>query len=274
MSLLTIKEIVLITGASSGIGKSCAEYLTREGYQVYGTSRHPDVSDRPYTLIPMDVNEDDSVANAIQQILEQEGRLDVVINNAGFGLAGAVEDTSTEEMKQQFETNYFGLFRVCRAVLPVMRNQQSGRIINISSLSGLISVPFQAAYSASKYAVEGLTEALSMEVKADGIVVVLIEPGDFHTGFTDNRRWTEASRSNSNYTQRCQQALQVMEADELKGAGAEQIAHLIHKIIKHPAPRLRYTIGPGVERLAVQLKKVLPSRLFEWLMMQNYKISP
>jgi len=273
MSSSFAEKVVLITGASSGMGKACAEHLSRQGYQVYGTSRHPEEEGTEFKLLRMDVNDPASVTAAVKQILDAEGHLDILVNNAGYGIAGAVEDTSMAEMQQQFETNYFGVFRVCREVLPHMRKQQSGLIINISSISGLIAVPFQAAYSASKYAVEGLTEALSMEVRTEGIRVVLIEPGDFQTGFTDNRIRTESSTTNPHYAQRCQRALQVMENDERNGSRPIKIARLLERIIQDPAPRLRYTTGPSMERLAVHLKKILPSRFFEWLMMRTYKIS-
>lgn len=165
-------RIVLITGASSGIGKACAQHLQERGYEVFGTSRQPQAkaadlsepgtgqSSGSLEMIEMDVNDDDSVNQAIGTVFKKAARLDVVVNNAGFGLAGAIEDTSTLEAKSQLETNFFGVLRVCRAVLPIMRRQGSGYIVNISSLAGLISVPFQGLYSASKFALEGLRKSV------------------------------------------------------------------------------------------------------------------
>jgi len=272
MSELSTKQVVLITGASSGIGQSCAKYLSQQGYQVYGTSRHVEAQPENFKLIPMDVHDDVAVIAGIRHILEQEGQLDILINNAGYGIAGAVEDTNLAELKQQFETNFFGMVRVCQAALPAMRAQHSGLIINISSIAGLISVPFQGAYSASKYAVEGLTEALRMEVKPFGIKVVQVEPGDFHTGFTSHRVRTQQSQTDSPYAQRTEQALAVMEHDETHGHAPTEIARLIHKIIDTPSPKPRYAVGPLMERLAIHLRKFLPQKLFEWIIMDTYKI--
>jgi len=265
-------KVVLITGASSGFGKACAELLSQKGYKVYGTSRKLIAETKSYEMIQMDINDDTSVKTGIRHILDEEGCLDVVVNNAGIGVAGSLENTSTEEIKFQFETNFFGVFRVCHEILPIMRAQQSGYIINISSIAGLIGVPFQGAYSASKFALEGLTEVLRMEVKSFGIHTVLIEPGDFNTGFTDNRIKTEQSRINSIYSDRFKRALHVMEEDERNGSKPNKIAVLVDYIINHPSPRPRYTAGPILEQIAAHLRKFIPSRLFERIIMKSYKV--
>ncbi len=275
------QRVVLITGASSGIGKACACHLSGKGYRVYGTSRRAswpsdasmEKTEQPGTfqLIPMDVTSDESVKQGVQWILEREGRLDVVVNNAGYGLAAAVEDTELEESKAQMETNFFGVVRVCRIVLPIMRRQGGGYLVSISSIGGLIGMPFQGLYSASKFAIEGLIESLRAEVKPYGIRVVLIEPGDFHTGFTANRRKTRSAQLGTVYTTRFAKALGVMEADETHGPSPEQIGYLLERIITKKSPRLRYMIGPVSEKLVVGLKKILPSRLFEWAIMMYYQ---
>ncbi|MTI30278.1 SDR family oxidoreductase [Xanthovirga aplysinae] len=265
-------KVILITGSSSGIGQVCAEYLSQRGHRVYGTSRKTPQKETPYELINMDVNDDASVKRGISYIMEKEGLLDVVINNAGFGIAGAVEDTSIEEMKFQFETNFFGVLRVCNEVLPLMRTQQFGYIINIGSIAGLIGVPFQGAYSASKSALKGLTEVMRMEVKPFGIHTVLIEPGDFNTGFTENRILTKSSQSNSPYSKRFKSGLQSSEEDELKGSDPKKIAELLDYIINHPSPRPQYRVGPILERFAVHLRKYIPSKLFEKIIMKNYNV--
>ncbi len=267
-------QIVLVTGASSGIGRACAEHLARQGFKVYGTSRHPGTTSTRFSLLQMDVTDEDSVTAAVQQIMEGEGHLDVVINNAGYGIAGAVADTSTVEMQEQFETNYFGTFRVCRTVLPILTSQRSGVIINISSVSGLIAVPFQAAYSASKFAVEGFTEALRMELKGTGIRVALIEPGDFQTGFTANRVRTSANQPDSPWYAASERAVQIMEHDEQNGSKPQRIARLVERIIRQRNPRLRWSSGPFPERLAIPLKRILPGKLFEWIILKNYKVLP
>ncbi|MBT9167586.1 MAG: Cyclopentanol dehydrogenase [Syntrophomonadaceae bacterium] len=275
-------RVVLITGASSGIGKACAQHLQEQGYQVFGTSRHPQSEavelSQPGTrqssgsleMIEMDVNDDDSVNQTIDTVFKKASRLDAVVNNAGFGLAGAIEDTSTLEAKSQLETNFFGVLRVCRAALPIMRRQGSGYIVNISSLAGLISVPFQGLYSASKFALEGLTEALRMEVRPFGIKVVLIEPGDFGTPFTAHRHKTIQSQKNPVYAEPFKRALGVMEASEMKGPSPDKIARLLERIIRNSSPHLRYRIGPNSS--SVLLRKFMPAWLFEWAVMKNYKL--
>jgi len=267
-----IKRVILITGASSGFGKVCAEFLSQGGYSVYGTSRKPNEQTMPYEMIAMDVNDDASVTAGVRYIMDKEGRLDVVINNAGMGIAGALEDTTVEELKFQFETNFFGAFRVCRETLPIMRAQQSGCIINIGSIGGIIGIPFQGAYSASKFALEGLTEVMRMEAKPFGVDCVLVEPGDFSTGFTDNRIKTEQSQAGSPYFDRFNAALQVMEEDERNGASPMELARLVKMIIEHPSPRSRYTVGPLMQKVGVHLKKLIPSRWFEKIIMSTYKI--
>ncbi len=271
------ETVVLITGASSGIGKACAEHLARRGYRVFGTSRRapfpptPPLPGQP-VLLQMDVTQDESVRQAVDFIVRETGRLDVVVNNAGFGIAGAVEDTSIEEAKSQLETNFFGVLRVCRAALPVMRAQGEGLIVNISSLGGVIALPFQALYSASKFAVEGLTEALRLEVRPFGIHVTRIEPGDMRTGFTDQRVRVAAWTQESAYGPYAEQVLQVVEHDERSGGSPEAVAVLLERIIRSPSPAPRYRVGPAFQRLAAVLKGILPARLFEWALAKYYRI--
>jgi NAD(P)-dependent dehydrogenase (short-subunit alcohol dehydrogenase family) len=272
--------VVLVTGASSGIGKACADFLFVRGCRVYGTSRQapravvrrstPDIAPA-FQLIPLDVTSDESVAGAVGIVLACEGRIDAVVNNAGFGLAGAVESTSIEEAREQLETNFLGTMRVCRAVLPVMRQQGAGRILNVSSIAGLIGIPFQALYSASKFAVEGFTEALRMEVAPFGIRVVLIEPGDFRTGFTASRRMARGAGAEA-YAARQAKALAVMEHDETNGATPEAVGRLVHRIIRMRSPRARYSVGPVSEKFALALKRFAPARLFEWGIATYYKV--
>lgn len=272
------KPVVLITGASSGIGKTCAEHLHARGYRVYGTSRRAAAAATPssgsFQLIAMDVTSENSVAQAIQSIVSREGRLDVVFNNAGDGIAGSVEDTSIEEAQQQLDTNFFGTLRVCRAALPVMRRQGAGLILNVSSLGGLVGLPFQGLYSASKFAVEGMTEVLRMEVRPFGVRVALIEPGDFRTGFTAQRRKVLGSRSNSAYAERFGKALATMERDETGGADPLAVARLLERLINTRSPRPRYKVGGFMQKLSVgPLRKIMPQKLFEYLLMSSYGIA-
>ncbi|MFZ6031583.1 MAG: SDR family oxidoreductase [Chloroflexota bacterium] len=273
------QRIVLVTGASSGIGRACAQHLCHKGYRVYGTSRRaPWPEGNPQastpTMIPMDVTSDESVAQAVAWIMAREQRLDVVVNCAGYSLSGGVEDTSLEEARAEFETNFFGAVRVSRQVLPVMRRQESGYLVHIGSLAGLLGIPFQGFYSASKFALDGLMEALRAEVSPYGVQVVLIVPGDFYTGFTANRIEAQAAQAGkSAYAGNYAKALKVMVNDEIHGHAPERIARLLERIITTRSPRLRYITGPLAEQFLVALKKVLPERLFGWLLVKYYQIS-
>jgi len=274
----SMAKVILITGASSGIGQACAAHLAARGHRVFGTSRRAELQGKKETahgyleIIQMDVNEDDSVARGIKYVVEKEGRLDVVLNNAGFGIAGAIEDTSIEEAKAQFETNLFGVLRVCRAVLPIMRAQRAGYIVNIGSLGGRVGLPFVGLYHASKFAVDGMTEALRMETRPFGIHVVLIEPGDCHTQFTARRHLTRGAQQDSAYASSCHNVLRVIEEDELNGSSPQVVARVLERIINDPSPRSRYMTGSTFEKVAVTLKKIIPAQLFEWAVMKRYKV--
>ena len=263
-------KIIFITGASTGIGKASAEYLTKQGHTVFGTSRYPGSYPKPegYKILQMDVTDIESVQSAINQIVEDKGKIDVLINNAGFGLAGTMEDTSIGKAKEQFETNFFGTVRLIKSVLPIMRKQNSGLIINISSIGGLIGLPYQSMYSASKFAIEGLTESLYKELHSTKIKIILVEPGDFKTRFTEKREIPK----NANQSNAFQNTLHIIENDENSGQDPILIGKLIDKIINNPNPRLRYTVGAFNQKLAAFLKRILPNRLFDWIIMKHYKV--
>lgn len=218
----------------------------------------------------MDVRDEASVHGAVAKLIAREGRIDVVVNNAGIAIAGAVEDTSVEEAQEQFDVNFFGVLRVCRAVLPFMRDQRSGCIVNIGSIAGIVAVPYQGLYSASKFALEGLSEALRIELRPFGIRVVLIEPGDHRTGLTENRRATTASRENGVYRDRGARAVARMASDERNGYPPEEVARLLHRVIELKNPRLRYTVGPFFERAVPLLKRALPNGVIGSLMDRYY----
>jgi len=271
-------KVILISGVSSGFGNVTAKYLAQKGCWVFGTSRTPEKVMLPNTetekwpgsleIIKMDVNYANSISEGIKKIIERTGRLDVVVNNAGYGLAGSIEDTTLREAKDQFNTNFFGVHEVCRQVIPIMRKQQSGYIINISSLAGLVGLPFQAFYSASKYAIEGYTEALRIEVKTFGIKVSLIEPGDFRTSLTEHRHITRSSQSDPVYQNRFKESLKAVEEAERKGDSPEKMARLVERIINTDAPRLRYRIGPS--STLVGLKHFIPERIVETMITRYY----
>jgi NAD(P)-dependent dehydrogenase (short-subunit alcohol dehydrogenase family) len=268
------ERVVLITGASSGFGKAIAEALHARGFCVYGTTRAVPApeTDGSYRSITMDVDSDRTVAEGIERILLEQGRIDVLVNNAGFGVAGAIEDTTVEEARAQLETNFLGTHRLCRAVLPSMRKQRSGRIVNISSLAGLVSVPFQAFYCATKFAVEAYTEALRMEVRPFGIHVSMVEPGDFATGFTARRHMVHASGPASAYDERCRAAVGRMAEDELGNSDIGPVVRKLVAVVESERPRLRYPVATLLQRTMVALRPALPPSWFEYLIMDNYKI--
>ncbi|MFI5364347.1 MAG: SDR family NAD(P)-dependent oxidoreductase [Candidatus Binatia bacterium] len=263
----TAQKVVLITGASSGIGKACADHLHGRGYRVFGTQRQPPAADgRGVEMIAMDVNDDRSVARGIDHVLQTAGRLDAVINNAGNAYMGAVEDTSIEEAKAQLETNFFGVLRVCRAALPIMRRQGVGHIVNISSLAGVLGLPFSGLYSASKFALEGMTESLRWETRRFGVRVVLVEPGDFRTQLAVTRRTVAAAETNDVYRTAFAKFKAQQDKDESAAPTPEAVAQLVERILSDPAPQLRYSVGMVGQRIVIPLKRLLPQRLFGWVL--------
>ena len=268
------EQVILVTGASSGMGLACATHLAQRGHRVYGTARQPGTASdqQGFQLLRMDVTDEASIASAVAQVMAESGRIDVLVNNAGSGISGAIEETTIEEAQALFDVNFFGVLRTCRAVLPIMRRQGAGRIINIGSLGGRIAVPFQGIYTATKFALEGLTETLRAEVRPCGITVSIIEPGDFHTGFTANRRMVRACGDDSSYWPAFQKVMRVVESDETNGSDPMLVARLVERIIQAPRPRLRYTVGMMFQRVAGFLKAVLPASVSEWAIMKYYRL--
>lgn len=266
-------QVILITGAFSGLGKAAADLLFSLGYIVYGTSRKPAGHRAAFNLIAMDVTDEQSVLNAVNEVVAREGKIDVLLNNAGMGMAGALENFSMDEALKQFDTNFFGMARVVNAVLPVMRAKKSGKIINISSIGGLMGLPFQGHYSAAKYAVEGFSEALSMEVRPFNIKVVVVNPGDFKTGFTSNRLFTVSDSMDSVYKNEFRKAVPIIEKDEQGGSDPIMLARTIEKIIRKKNPHFRYIVGRFDQRLMARIKPFLPRKLVEWILMDHYKIN-
>lgn len=278
MTKMSPKKIIFITGASSGIGKAIALALAVRGHVVYGTSRSASfdneniVSAGQLIMIPMDVNDDNSVNSAVNYVLEKSAVIDVLINNAGYGIAGSIEEATIAEAKEQFETNFFCVHRVCRAIIPLLRKQGYGHIINIGSLGGVVSVPFQAFYSATKSALASLSDGLSMELKPFGIKVTRIEPGDYRTGFTAGRVMIKATDSKGPYFARCSRAIKVMEYDEQNGADPEQLARQLVNIVESPDAKPVYRAGIFMQRFLIGLIAFLPNRLVEKMLMGTYKI--
>jgi len=267
-----MSQVILITGASSGLGKATAEFLASKGYVVYGTIRNPSGEELPFKMIRMDVTDEPSVTAAVNRVIDTEGKIDAVINNAGMHTAGAIESFTDQEVNLQMDTNFTGFVRVTRAVLPFMRAQGGGKIINISSIGGMIGLPFQGLYSAAKFAIEGYSEVLAMEVKPWNIKVVVINPGDFKTGVTANRIITKKDTEGSDYQQRIKKAVAIMGKDEQSGYDPLVMAKTIEKIIRRKNPRYRFIVGRFDQRLIARIRHLLPPRLVRWIMADHYKV--
>jgi NAD(P)-dependent dehydrogenase (short-subunit alcohol dehydrogenase family) len=266
-----MNKVVLITGASSGIGKTTAEFLTQKGFKVYGTSRSILPDNFTFNVLQLNVNKTETIQKAIAFVLEKEGRLDVVINNAGMGITGPIEDTPTEEMRKVFDTNLFGAIEVIKAVLPQMRQQKSGLIINITSIAGYMGLPFRGMYSASKAAFEIVTETLRMEVREFGIHVTNVAPGDFATNIAAGRYHTPVFE-NSAYKEIYKKNLETMDAHVTGGGDPKEMAEKIYEIIQNPNPKIHYKVGTFLQKFSIILKRILPDKMYEKLLMGHYGI--
>lgn len=264
-----MSKVILITGASSGIGKITAEYLYGKGFKVYGTSRNPHPDHGSFTLLKLDVLDKDSIEKAIEVLMQREGRLDVLINNAGMGITGPIEETPTEEIRKVFETNFFGTIEVMKAVLPVMRKQNNGLIINVTSIAGYMGLPFRGIYSATKSALEVVTEAVSMEVKEFGIKVANVAPGDFATNIAAGRYHSPVI-TGSPYADIYAHNLDLMNEHVSAGQDPVVMAEQIYRIINDPTPKIHYKVGESMQKFSIVLKRVLPDRLYEKLIMKYY----
>ena len=256
------QRVVLISGASSGVGQSTARLFSQRGYEVFATSRNPASAANiaGVEMLPLDVRADDSVRVCVETVVTRRGRLDVLINNAGYELAGALEELSLEEAKAQFETNFFGVVRMVNAVLPLMRRQKRGYLINVSSLAGLAAIPFLGIYSASKFALEGYTEALRHEVAPFNIQVSMTEAGFLRTPMMNNRQ--VGAHRMTEYDPWYQRALNAIRASEENAPGPEVVANTLLEIVSSERPRLRYLIGRQAKSVA-RLRRFLPAGMFE-----------
>lgn len=263
--------VILITGISSGFGMETARLLSQEGHIVYGTVRR-DVEPLPGVhYLKVDVRHRDAVQNAVQQMVKQEGRIDVLINNAGMGIGGPVEFATEEEIREQMDANFMGLVHFVTAVLPIMRKQGKGKIVALSSIGGVMGLPFQGFYSASKFAIEGYCEALRLEVQQFGIQVVVMRPGDFSTGFTDSRKKTVNADAMQVYRSYAE-SMGKVEHDETGGLKPQVLARKISQIIRKKNPRHGYVVASLEQRLSVFLKRVLPARWFAKILGNYYKL--
>ncbi len=260
-------KVIIVTGSSSGIGLESALLLARNGYITYATMRSPekDTSIKtavqkeglPIRVVQLDVTDDNSVKNAVDHIISESGRIDVLVNNAGYSLGGALEDLSMEEIKSQYETNLFGLIRVIQAVLPTMRKQRSGRILNISSGTGIFGFPGISAYVSTKFAVEGLSESIAYELEPFGIKVILIEPGFVKTNFEHAMVVAKKAQDPASPYSELMQKLMANASELAKNASdAELVANVIVDAASNPNPRLRYLAGKDVESWAAGKKNM------------------
>lgn len=263
--------VILITGITSGFGKAMAEKLSSQGHKVYGTHRKEVEHIPGVTYIKAEATDDAQVEAAVRQVIDAEGRIDVFNNNAGMGIGGPLELSSLEDASRQMDVNWMGMVRFLHHVLPQMRRQGGGKILCFSSIGGLIGLPYQGLYSASKFAIEGYCEALRLEVRDFGIKVILIEPGDFATNFTAQRKSVATEQAAAIYPS-YERSLKGIEKDEMTGLKPEFLAEKVAKILTRRNPRYSYIIASPLQKLAVLAKTILPRRLFYWILSLYYNL--
>jgi len=267
-----MSKVVLITGASTGIGKSVGEYLTQKGFKVYGTSRNPNnYPNSKFPILALDLKKNTTIKEAVKIILTKETQLDILINNAGAGITGPIEEIPEEEIKANFETNFFGPINVIKAVLPQMRAQNSGLIINITSIAGYMGLPYRGIYSASKGSLELLTEAFRMELKDFNIKMTNVAPGDFATNIAAGR-YHAPLLDNSPYKKPYGDTLNLMNTHVDNGSDPNIMAEAIFKIINSPNPKVHYKVGEFLQKFSIVLKRILPSKVYEKMLMNHYKL--
>jgi len=268
----TLPKVVLITGGSSGIGKSIGELLKDKGFKVYGTSRNPSKStNNIFPIIALDVTKNDTIQDAISKIINNEGRIDILINNAGIGITGPLEETPDSEIKKAFDTNYFGPLNVIKAVLPFMRKQGGGLIINITSIAGYMGLPYRGIYSATKGALEITTEAFRMELKEFNIKMTNVAPGDFATNIAAGR-YHAPVLEDSPYKKAYKNTLELMNKHVDEGKDPMVMARVIYKIIQKGNPRGHYRVGDLLQKFSVVLKRILPDKIYEKILLKHYKL--
>jgi len=267
---MTNQKVAVVTGSSSGIGYETALLLARNRFRTYATMRNLEKSKQilevaekenlPLHTVKLDVTDEKSVNDAIKTIKSEAGRIDVLVNNAGYGLLGSLEDLAISEIKAQYETNVFGLIRVTQAVLPTMREQKSGIIVNISSIGGIMAIPLSSPYIGTKFAVEGLSESIAYDLEPFGIKVILIEPGAIKTNFDTGMTVAQKSRNSSSpYFNTMQKFETSMSSLVRNGSPPSKVAEVILDAINAPNPNLRYTVGDDAALLAQKRKELSDS---------------
>ncbi|WP_350285594.1 SDR family oxidoreductase [uncultured Croceitalea sp.] len=266
------KKVVLITGGSSGIGKATGIYLTEKGHQVYGTTR--DLSKyqdfNAFPLLQLNVNNEDSITSAVSRIVSETGRIDVLLNNAGVGITGPIEETPISEINNAFDINFNGPLRMINAVVPQMRTQNQGLIINITSIAGYMGLPYRGIYSATKGALELATEALRMELKEFNIKMTSLAPGDFATNIASGRYHAPFS-ADSPYTQ-YEKTLHMINEDVDNAGDPIEVAKQVLRIINAKNPKVHYKVGDFMQKFSLVLKRILPDKVYERLLLNHYKL--
>ncbi|MBL6665992.1 SDR family oxidoreductase [Flavobacteriaceae bacterium] len=266
-------KVILITGASSGLGKATASYLLAKNFRVYGTSRDPKKYsfDKSIELLPFDLNQPESAQQLVDELMEKAGRIDVLINNAGAGIIGPVEEIDATVLNSHFSTNLFGPLALIQRVIPVMREQGSGLIINVTSIAGYMGLPFRGIYSASKGALGIASEALRMEVKRFGIDVVTLAPGDYATDIAARRIYSPLKKE-SPYHDLYKSSLETIDEHVDQGGDPNDFARMVNKIIRLKKRKVHYKSGSFLQKLSLLLKRILPDTVFEKMIMNHYKV--
>lgn len=264
------QQVIIITGASSGFGKATAEILSAKGHIVYGLCRR-EMLDSDIHYRKCDVRNREQIATVVAEIVKELGRVDVLINNAGMGIGGALELATEEEIDLQMGTNFMGCVNMCQAVLPYMRKARRGKIINLSSIGGVMGLPYQGFYSASKFAIEGFSEALAAEVTGFGIRVCMVEPGDFATGFTGSRKNSQATMNDPDYGPIFKRSLAIIEKEENGGLQPEVLARRIVKLVEQKKPPLRNVVANLEQWLSTVIKRVLTGNQMVGILRDYYK---
>lgn len=265
------QQVIIITGASSGFGKATAEMLAAKGNTVYGLCRRRVLAESNIKYYQCDVRDRENIRAVVEQIVAEQGRVDVLINNAGMGIGGALELATEEEIDLQMGTNFMGCVNMCQAVLPYMRKAHKGKIINLSSIGGVMGLPYQGFYSASKFAIEGFTEALAAEVTGFGIRVCMVEPGDFATGFTGSRKNSQATMNDPDYGPIFKRSLAIIEKEENGGLQPEVLARRIVKLVEKKKPPLRNVVANLEQWLSTVIKRVLTGNQMVGILRDYYK---
>ena len=260
--------VVLVTGCSSGIGKSTCDHLAANGRRVFGGSRSA-CAPTAWTYLPIDVTQEDSVAQAVATVHASEGRIDALVTAAGRSLMGALEETTIDEAKQHFDINFFGTIRLIKAVLPVMREQRAGKIILIGSIGGLIGLQYLAYYSAAKFALNGVVEALRPEVAEFGVQVCVINPGDFATNISVNELHAANSGPQSPYFEAHQRARNLYGRRIRQAPPPLAVARVVNRLLNKRTLPVRLAVGSSVEKLGLTAKRVLSPRAFEYVLKKN-----